>query len=77
MRRATVCFDEDVHKALRIKSLESDRTLSDIVNDAVRQALAEDNEDSAAISDRKREKSLSCEAFLRGLKSRGQIWDRV
>lgn len=73
MRRATVYFDEGLHKALRIKSLESDRSLSDIVNDAVRQALDEDHEDLAAIADRKREKSLSYEAFLKGLKSRGQI----
>ncbi len=73
MRRATVYFDEDLHKALRIKSLESDRSLSDIVNEAVRQALDEDHEDLAAIADRKSEKSLSYEAFLKGLKSRGQI----
>lgn len=73
MRRATVYFDVDLHKALRIKSLESDRSLSDIVNDAVRQALDEDHQDLAAIADRKREKSLSYEAFLKGLKSRGQI----
>jgi len=73
VRRATVYFDVDLHKALRIKSLESDRSLSDIVNDAVRQALDEDHQDLAAIADRKREKSLSYEAFLKGLKSRGQI----
>ncbi len=73
MRRATVYFDEDLHKALRIKSLESERSLSDIVNDAVRQALDEDHEDLAAIAGRKSEKSLSYETFLKGLKSRGQI----
>ena len=73
MRRATVYFDEDLHKALRIKSLESERSLSDIVNDAVRLALDEDHEDLAAIAERKSEKSLSYEAFLKGLKNRGQI----
>ena len=73
MKRATVYFDEDLHKALLIRSLEADRSLSDIVNDAVRQALAQDHDDSAAIADRKSEKSLSYEAFLRALRSRGQI----
>jgi len=73
MRRATVYFDEDLHKALRIKSLESERSLSDLVNDAVRIALDEDHSDLEAISARKNEKSVSYESFLKGLKSRGQI----
>jgi len=73
MRRATVYFDEDLHKALRIKSHESERSLSDIVNDAVRLALNEDHEDMAAIADRKSEQSISYETFLKGLKNRGQI----
>lgn len=66
-------FDEDLHKALRIKALESERSLSDLVNDAVRLALDEDHEDLAAIADRKSEKSISYEAFLKELKNRGQI----
>lgn len=73
MRRATVYFDEDLHKALRIKSLELERSLSDLVNDAVRLALNEDHEDLEAIEQRKDEKTISYEAFLKDLKSRGQI----
>lgn len=73
MRRATVYFDENLHKALRIKSLESDRSLSDLVNDAVRLALDEDHEDLTAIAKRERERTISYEAFLKDLKSRGQI----
>jgi len=73
MRRATVYFDEELHKALRIKALESERSLSDIVNDAVRLALVEDHEDLTTIAARKDEPTISYEAFLKGLKSRGQI----
>lgn len=73
MRRATVYFDDNLHKALRIKAVESDRTISDLVNDAIRLALEEDHEDLAAIRDRKDEVPISYESFLKELKSRGQI----
>ena len=73
MRRATVYFDEDLHKALRIKAVESDRSLSDLVNDAVRSALDEDLDDLSTIEERKAEASVSYQVFLKELKSRGQI----
>jgi hypothetical protein len=73
MRRATVYFEEDLHKALRIKSLESDVSLSDLVNEAVRQTLMEDHEDLAAIDSRKAEKTISYDGFLKELKRRGQL----
>ena len=46
-KRATVYFDPEVHKALRLKSAVSERSISEMVNDAVRSALAEDAEDLA------------------------------
>jgi hypothetical protein len=73
MRRATVYFEEDLHKALRIKAVESDRSLSDLVNDAIRTALDEDLDDLNTIEERKIEKAVSYEVFLKELKSRGQI----
>lgn len=73
MRRATVYFDESLHKALRIKSMESDKSLSDLVNEAVRQSLEEDHEDLEAIAARKNQKTVSYEAFLKELRGRGQI----
>jgi len=45
MRRATVHFDADVHRALRLKSAETDRPISEFINEAVRLELAEDAED--------------------------------
>jgi len=71
MRRATVYFDEELHRALKIKSMESDTSLSEIVNQAVRDALAEDLSDLSDIAARKDEKPLSYESFLKDLKSRG------
>ena len=73
MRRATVYIDDDLHKALRIKSMETDSTISEIVNEAVRVALQEDREDLMAVEERKDETPASYEAFLKELKDRGQI----
>ncbi len=73
MKRATVYFDEDLHRALKIKALEAESSLSDLVNDAVRHALDEDFDDLSAIESRKNEKPISYESFLKELKRRGQI----
>jgi hypothetical protein len=73
MKRATVYFEEDLHKALKMKAIETDSTLSDIVNQAVRYTLEEDLDDLEAIKARKEEGEISYEAFLKELKSRGQI----
>ena len=72
-KRVTVYFDPDVHKALRLRAAASDRSVSDMVNDAVRASLAEDAADLEAFSERRNEKSLSFETFVTGLKRRGKI----
>jgi len=72
-KRATVYFDAEIHRALRLKAAASDRSISDMVNDSVKAALAEDAEDLAAFSKRKRDKSLSFDTFVRGLRRRGRI----
>ena len=72
-KRATVYFEPDVHRALRLKAAASDRSISDMVNDAVKIALAEDAGDLAAFVERKNEKSLSFDTFVQGLKRRGRI----
>lgn len=73
MTRATVYFDEGLHKALKIKALENDTTLSGVVNEAVRSSLVEDLEDLADLQARKKEKPISYESFLKELKRRGQL----
>ena len=72
-KRATVYFEADVHWALRLKAAASDRSISDMVNDAVKVALAEDADDSAAFSVRKHEKNISFDTFVQGLRRRGRI----
>jgi hypothetical protein len=72
-KRVTVYFEPEVHKALRLRAAASDRSVSDMVNDAVRLSLAEDAADLEAFSTRRKERSLSFESFVTGLKRRGQI----
>ncbi len=72
-KRATVYFDPEIHQALRVKAAASDRSISEMVNDAVKLALAEDAEDLAAFDDRKGERSLTFESFVQGLRRRGRI----
>lgn len=72
-KRATVYFDPSLHKALRIKAVQMERSLSDLVNDAVRRSLVEDAEDLAAFEARAREPDLAFEDVLRDLRRRGKI----
>ncbi len=67
--RATICFEPALHKAICLKAARDNRTLSDIVNDAVRQALREDQEDLQAFEDRLTESTMSCAALLKDLKA--------
>lgn len=71
--RSTVYLDPDLHQALRLKSAHSRRSMSEIVNQALRQAMREDQEDLAAVRTRARERSLSYEDFLAKLKADGAL----
>jgi predicted HicB family RNase H-like nuclease len=35
-KRATIYFDPDIHRALRVKAAETDRSISALVNEAVK-----------------------------------------
>ena len=72
-KRATVYFDPQIHRALRLKAAESDRSVSELVNEAVKESLAEDAEDLAAFKERAREKSVRFEDVVKQLKKRGAI----
>jgi plasmid stability protein len=72
-KRATVYFEPEIHRALRLKAAASDRSISDMVNDAVKLALAEDAEDLAAFEERAHEKSVDFETVVRSLRRRGKI----
>jgi plasmid stability protein len=71
--RSTVYLDPDLHRALRLKSAHSRRSMSDIVNEALRQALREDEEDLAVARKRAKEPAMSYEGFLAKLKADGTL----
>jgi plasmid stability protein len=73
MKRATVYFEEDLHKALKIRAAEVSSSVSDLVNEAIRESLAEDLGDLQAFRDRENEPALDFETFLNGLKKNGRL----
>ena len=72
-KRTTIYFDPNLHRALRLKAAETDRSVSDLVNEAVKLNLAEEAEDLVAFEERSREPNLRFEQVLKELKRRGKI----
>ena len=72
-KRATVYFDSLLHRALRLKAAETDESISDLVNLAVRHSLAEDADDLAAFDERAKEPNLAFESVLKDLRKRGKL----
>lgn len=72
-KRSTFYLDPALHKALRLKSFETSRSMSDLVNEAVRELLAEDADDLAAFEERAQEPLISFEDMLKDLRKRGRI----
>ncbi|KRT75631.1 MAG: hypothetical protein XU14_C0119G0007 [Armatimonadetes bacterium CSP1-3] len=65
-------FDPHLHKALRVKAAQTERSLSDLVNDAVRRILSEDADDLEAFEGRAKEPNFAFEDALRDLRKRGK-----
>lgn len=72
-KRSTVYFDPAIHQALKLKAASTDMSLSELVDEAVRLLMLEDQEDLKAISDRVGEPVISYEALLNDLKKHGKI----
>ena len=72
-KRSTIYFDPDLHRALRLKAAAMDRSISDVVNDAVRQTLSEDAADLEVFEKRRREPTLDFEAVVLGLRRSGKL----
>jgi len=72
-KRSTISFDSALHRALRVKSAETSRSVSQIVNDAVRVAFSEDMGDLAAFEERAAEPLISYEDMLKRLRADGRI----
>jgi hypothetical protein len=72
-KRATIYLDPVLHKALKLKSVETSRSISDLVNTAVRESLIEDAEDLAAFDERAGEALISYDEMVKRLKKDGRI----
>jgi hypothetical protein len=72
-KRATVYFDPNIHKALKLKSIETSKSISELVNEAVKGALAEDAEDIMAFENRADEPLISFSDMVKRLKKDGRI----
>ena len=73
LKRSTVYFEPELHAALRIKAVETSTSLSALVNEAVRQAIMEDQQDLEAFDERVSEPTISYQAMLKKLKEDGTI----
>jgi plasmid stability protein len=72
-KRATVYFDPELHRALRLKAAETERSVSDLVNEAVRLSLSEDATDLLAIEERRAEPEIDFETVVKDLRRRGRL----
>jgi hypothetical protein len=72
-KRSTIYFEPSIHRALKVKAASSHLSVSELVDEAVRLLMSEDQEDLAAFSERESEREISYEALLNDLKKHGKI----
>ena len=72
-KRCTVYLQSDLHRALKVKAAETEFSVSELINEAVRQSLREDAEDLAAFHERCKEKTVSFEDVVKRLKADGKL----
>ena len=72
-KRATVYLDPVLHKALKLKAVETSRSMSELINEAIRESIAEDAEDLSAFDERVDEPLISYDEMVKRLKKDGRI----
>ncbi len=72
-KRTTIYLDSDLHRALRIKAAQTEHSMSELVQEAIKFSLAEDSIDLAAFEQRRKEPSLLFEDVLKKLRKNGKI----
>lgn len=72
-KRSTIYFDPSIHQALKIKSVTTSQSVSELVDEAIRQVMAEDQEDLETYAKRIEEPDISYEELLNDLKQNGKI----
>ena len=66
-------LDSELHRALRLKAADTEYSISELVNEAVRESLSEDADDLAVFDERAHEPSLTFEAVVKDLRRRGRL----
>ncbi len=72
-KRATVYFDPDIHRAIKIRAAMTNKSISEFIDETIRREFFEDEEDLRAFKERANESTLSFENVLKILKSNGKI----
>ena len=72
-KRSTIYFEPEIHQALRLKAAITHRSVSDLVNEAVRNVLQDDQDDLAAYENRVSEPTMTYEDLLNDLKAHGKL----
>ncbi|MFY0666246.1 MAG: hypothetical protein JXQ97_16610 [Natronospirillum sp.] len=72
-KRSTVYFEPAIHQALKMKAASSDSSVSEIIDEAVRLLIAEDQQDLAALAERVKEPEMSYEALINDMKAHGKL----
>jgi hypothetical protein len=71
--KATLYLDQKLLKAAKIKAAHTEKTLSYLVNEALRQSLQEDAADYSAFNKRAKESARSLESVLKDMKRDGHL----
>jgi plasmid stability protein len=72
-KRATIYFDPDLHRAVRLKAVNTNQSISDVVNDSLRAMLSEDEEELMAFDETASDPLMTYEELLAKLKADGKI----
>ncbi|GFD77134.1 hypothetical protein KUL113_65540 [Tenacibaculum sp. KUL113] len=72
-KRSTVYFEPAIHNALKLRAASSDTSISELIDEAVRLLMKEDQEDLAAVRQRAKESEISYEDLLNTLEADGKI----
>lgn len=72
-KRTTIYLEPDLHKALKLKAIETSSSMSELINTAVKESIIEDLDDNEAFAERVSEELVSYDAMIRKLKTNGRL----
>ena len=64
-KRTTIYLDSGLYQALRFKAEETERSVSGLIQEALKVSLTEDSIDLAAFNERRKEQSLAFDDVCR------------